>query len=102
MTPTEKAALIRRVVELIGVEERYCANGWARDANGFPILIESPEAVRWCPEGAAIKLGGDQTFSELDALFGVCMPAYVRTHTHPEVIAYLERRAGGLERKAAL
>jgi hypothetical protein len=78
--------------KLIEKPENWTQETSARDAAGRETLPTSPRAVCWCASGAILRAGRADAGNALFALRSVGNIAHFNdTHTHPEVLALLDK-----------
>lgn len=104
---TEVIDLLKRARERISAPERWTKGGYAKDAKGFSVAPDAPEAVCWCASGAvkAESPDGDELYDIRGALSlhisGITngIPRFndAPSTTHADILALFDRTIAELE-----
>jgi len=59
--------MARGVAAALEDEAKWCTGAFAKDGNGFSVGATSPRACKWCAEGHANRLYGENRFALINA-----------------------------------
>lgn len=112
MNPENKAEVLstlNKVRDLLTDPAKWTQNTSARNADGHEEIIESPAATCWCLYGAILKVrdpegpafGSEVTLDYLDDSLDMAIGRFNDTHTHAEVIQFLDKSISKLASEVA-
>jgi hypothetical protein len=85
---------LKKARKIIAKTENHCKGWLAEDKNGNATHVSSPEARKFCIEGACIKASNEWYMIPpelVDAFFGGCVPIFNDSKTHAEVLLALDQ-----------